>query len=74
MGYGAVKYADLKNHRTTNYKFSYDDMLAMKVGLRTRHAQARPGQARPGCTHRPGQAATVLGQLWGWVRCWPASS
>lgn len=29
MGYGAVKYADLKNHRTTNYKFSYDDMLSM---------------------------------------------
>jgi arginyl-tRNA synthetase len=21
MGYGAVKYADLKNHRLTNYKF-----------------------------------------------------
>ena len=20
MGYGAIKYADLKNHRTTNYK------------------------------------------------------
>ncbi|EFN53033.1 hypothetical protein CHLNCDRAFT_26194 [Chlorella variabilis] len=30
MGYGAVKYADLKNHRTTNYKFSYDDMLSQQ--------------------------------------------
>ena len=31
MGYGAVKYADLKNHRLTNYKFNYDEMLSMKV-------------------------------------------
>ncbi|KAF8073007.1 Arginine--tRNA ligase [Scenedesmus sp. PABB004] len=30
MGYGAVKYADLKNSRTTNYKFSYDAMLELK--------------------------------------------
>eukprot|EP00195_Chlamydomonas_chlamydogama_P013083 CAMPEP_0202901536 /NCGR_PEP_ID=MMETSP1392-20130828/14309_1 /ASSEMBLY_ACC=CAM_ASM_000868 /TAXON_ID=225041 /ORGANISM="Chlamydomonas chlamydogama, Strain SAG 11-48b" /LENGTH=593 /DNA_ID=CAMNT_0049588109 /DNA_START=305 /DNA_END=2086 /DNA_ORIENTATION=+ len=30
MGYGAVKYADLKNHRSTNYKFSFDNMLAMQ--------------------------------------------
>eukprot|EP00798_Chlamydomonas_sp_ICE-L_P023140 gene23140-30344_t len=30
MGYGAVKYADLKNHRLTNYKFSFDQMLAMQ--------------------------------------------
>ncbi|KAI3424703.1 hypothetical protein D9Q98_008093 [Chlorella vulgaris] len=30
MGYGAVKYADLKNHRTTNYRFSYDDMLSQQ--------------------------------------------
>lgn len=29
----AVKYADLKNHRTTNYRFSYDDMLSQQVGL-----------------------------------------
>ena len=28
MGYGAVKYADLKNHRKTDYKFSFDQMLA----------------------------------------------
>jgi len=28
VGYGAVKYFDLKQHRTTNYAFSYDDMLA----------------------------------------------
>jgi arginyl-tRNA synthetase len=30
MGYGAVKYADLKNSRLTNYKFSFDAMLSMK--------------------------------------------
>lgn len=30
MGYGAVKYADLKNNRLSNYKFSYDDMLSLK--------------------------------------------
>ena len=29
MGYGAVKYADLKNHRTTDYKFSFDQMLSL---------------------------------------------
>ncbi|KAK9845941.1 hypothetical protein WJX81_006549 [Elliptochloris bilobata] len=27
MGYGAVKYADLKNNRLTNYKFNFDEML-----------------------------------------------
>eukprot|EP00915_Cephaloidophora_sp_WS-2016_P000753 GHVH01001002.1.p1 GENE.GHVH01001002.1~~GHVH01001002.1.p1 ORF type:complete len:605 (+),score=107.23 GHVH01001002.1:1110-2924(+) len=27
VGYGAVKYFDLKQHRTTNYAFSYDNML-----------------------------------------------
>ena len=26
MGYGGVKYADLKNHRMTNYKFSFDNV------------------------------------------------
>lgn len=30
MGYGAVKYADLKAHRTTNYKFSFDEMLSLQ--------------------------------------------
>ena len=30
MGYAAVKYADLKNARLTNYKFSFDDMLSLK--------------------------------------------
>ena len=30
MGYGAVKYADLKNNRATNYKFSFDDMLNLQ--------------------------------------------
>ncbi len=30
MGYGAVKYADLKGHRTTNYRFSYDEMLSLQ--------------------------------------------
>ncbi|PIN14328.1 Arginyl-tRNA synthetase [Handroanthus impetiginosus] len=30
VGYGAVKYADLKNHRTTNYTFNFDQMLSDK--------------------------------------------
>jgi arginyl-tRNA synthetase len=30
MGYAAVKYADLKNARLTNYKFNFDDMLNLK--------------------------------------------
>lgn len=30
MGYGAVKYADLKGHRTTNYRFSFDEMLSLQ--------------------------------------------
>eukprot|EP00879_Flechtneria_rotunda_P008355 GHRR01008752.1.p1 GENE.GHRR01008752.1~~GHRR01008752.1.p1 ORF type:complete len:557 (+),score=163.22 GHRR01008752.1:140-1810(+) len=30
MGYGAVKYADLKNSRTTNYKFNFDAMLDLR--------------------------------------------
>ncbi|KAL6784922.1 TSR1 [Auxenochlorella protothecoides x Auxenochlorella symbiontica] len=30
MGYGAVKYADLKNNRLTNYRFSYNEMLSMQ--------------------------------------------
>ncbi|ESQ54659.1 hypothetical protein EUTSA_v10024637mg [Eutrema salsugineum] len=30
VGYGAVKYADLKNNRTTNYIFSFDQMLSDK--------------------------------------------
>ncbi|GKB34485.1 arginine--tRNA ligase, cytoplasmic-like protein isoform X1 [Tanacetum coccineum] len=32
LGYGAVKYADLKNNRLTNYKFNYDQMLSDKIG------------------------------------------
>jgi len=31
MGLAAVKYADLHNNRLTNYTFSYDRMLDMKV-------------------------------------------
>ncbi|XP_050215690.1 arginine--tRNA ligase, cytoplasmic-like [Mercurialis annua] len=27
IGYGAIKYADLKNNRSTNYTFNYDQML-----------------------------------------------
>lgn len=30
MGYGAVKYADLKNNRQTDYRFSFDAMLDLK--------------------------------------------
>ncbi|KAJ8444482.1 hypothetical protein Cgig2_024046 [Carnegiea gigantea] len=31
VGYGAVKYADLKNNRLTNYTFNFDQMLSDKV-------------------------------------------
>jgi hypothetical protein len=31
IGYGAVKYFDLKQHPSTNYIFSYDRMLDTKV-------------------------------------------
>lgn len=34
MGYGAVKYADLKNNRLTNYRFSYNEMLSMQARAR----------------------------------------
>ena len=30
MGFAAVKYADLKNNRTTDYKFDFDAMLALQ--------------------------------------------
>lgn len=30
IGYGAVKYADLKSNRVTNYTFSFDKMLDLK--------------------------------------------
>ena len=51
MGYGAVKYADLRSHRTSNYRFSYDEMLALQVraaralvlGCRTLRSCARFG-------------------------------
>jgi arginyl-tRNA synthetase len=43
MGYAAVKYADLKNARLTNYKFSFDDMLALKgnTAVYLQYAHAR---------------------------------
>ncbi|KAF2304005.1 hypothetical protein GH714_026172 [Hevea brasiliensis] len=33
IGYGAIKYADLKNNRLTNYTFNYDQMLNDKTGV-----------------------------------------
>ncbi|KAF4359591.1 hypothetical protein F8388_003594 [Cannabis sativa] len=33
VGYGAVKYADLKNNRLTNYTFDFDQMLSDKSGV-----------------------------------------
>ncbi|GKA64327.1 anticodon-binding aminoacyl-tRNA synthetase, class 1a, partial [Tanacetum coccineum] len=33
LGYGAVKYADLKKNRLTNYKFSFDQILDEEVFL-----------------------------------------
>jgi arginyl-tRNA synthetase len=43
MGYGAVKYADLKNARMTNYKFSYDAMLDLRgnTAVYLQYAHAR---------------------------------
>ncbi len=43
MGYGAVKYADLKNSRLTNYKFSYDSMLDLRgnTAVYLQYAHAR---------------------------------
>ncbi|KAL3651364.1 hypothetical protein CASFOL_004366 [Castilleja foliolosa] len=35
VGYGAVKYYELKNNRTTNYTFNYDQMLSDKVWCNT---------------------------------------
>ncbi|KAJ4832752.1 hypothetical protein Tsubulata_019794 [Turnera subulata] len=33
VGYGAVKYADLKNNRLTNYTFSFEQMLNDKLAI-----------------------------------------
>jgi hypothetical protein len=45
MGYGAVKYADLKNSRLTNYKFSFDTMLDLK-GNTAVYLQVGGGEGR----------------------------
>ncbi|VAH02780.1 unnamed protein product [Triticum turgidum subsp. durum] len=43
VGYGAVKYADLKNNRLTNYTFSFDQMLSDKgnTAVYLQYAHAR---------------------------------
>ncbi|KAI5005657.1 hypothetical protein ZWY2020_032900 [Hordeum vulgare] len=43
IGYGAVKYADLKNNRLTDYKFSYEQMLSDKgnTAVYLQYAHAR---------------------------------
>ncbi|XP_026435388.1 arginine--tRNA ligase, chloroplastic/mitochondrial-like isoform X2 [Papaver somniferum] len=43
IGYGAVKYADLKNNRSTNYTFSFDQMLNDKgnTAVYLQYAHAR---------------------------------
>ncbi|KAM0865204.1 hypothetical protein ACQ4PT_043428 [Festuca glaucescens] len=43
LGYGAVKYADLKNNRLTNYTFSFDQMLSIKgnTAVYLQYAHAR---------------------------------
>ena len=47
MGYGAVKYADLKNNRMTNYTYAW---LSWAVGLRSRLlTPALPGNAAWRC-------------------------
>jgi hypothetical protein len=35
MGYGAVKYSDLKNNRMTNYKCAPDDLSGMEMSQLT---------------------------------------
>ena len=62
MGYGAVKYADLKNHRTTNYKFSFDDMLNLKVRCpRGRAGAGSRLRTRVGGACQPARAAVLGG-------------
>lgn len=58
MGYGAVKYADLKNHRMTNYRFSFDDMLSLKgnTAVYLLYAHARIA----GIVRKSGQDVGVL--------------
>lgn len=60
MGYGAVKYADLKNHRLTNYKFSYDAMLDLKgnTAVYLLYAHARIA----GIVRKAGQDIDALAQ------------
>ena len=43
MGYGAVKYADLKQNKATDYEFSYDRMLDLKgnTAVYLQYAHAR---------------------------------
>ncbi len=63
MGYGAVKYADLKNHRTTNYKFSFDDMLSLKgnTAVYLLYAHARiSGEGGWGCRSVLSRSAIVV--------------
>lgn len=64
MGYGAVKYADLKNQRLTNYKFNFDQMLnltgntavyllyahARIAGIIRKSAKDTAGGPPPNCT------------------------
>ena len=50
VGIGAVKYADLSMNRMSNYKFSYDKMLALRC------AAANPRGANPRATHSPALA------------------
>lgn len=62
MGYGAVKYADLKNTRTTNYKFSFDAMLDLKgntaVYLLYAHARICSIIRKSGITDMPSYVAS----------------
>ena len=47
LGYGAVKYADLSNNRQSNYVFSFDRMLDMKVRSSPSRTRGRdPARAR----------------------------
>ena len=64
MGYGAVKYFDLKQNRTTDYAFSYDKMLDTNgntsVYMLYSYARIRSIQRKAGVTSEELAAITTL--------------
>ena len=72
MGYAAVKYADLKNARLTNYKFNFDDMLSLKgnTAVYLLYAHARIASiVRNAGINVDGAPLSIIDHLnhaWGW--------